>query len=181
MPPTKIIGHIEEPLWKEIHRSVPIVCVDIAAVFQEKVLLLKRCVEPEAGKWWFPGGRLYRGEQMEEAVRRILWDETGLHVFEPAEFFAWENALYPASPWGYECGTHTVNFVYKLMLSEKNTEGGLRINGLHEGAIWWDGEPGSLSGIGDSPRRLGRAVLGKPPVANVQDDIEKIVMRKAGD
>jgi 8-oxo-dGTP diphosphatase len=43
-----------------------------------KVLLIKRDLEPYAGRWALPGGFVRVGESLDEAVRRELKEETGL-------------------------------------------------------------------------------------------------------
>ncbi len=43
-----------------------------------KVLLTRRGIEPFEGWWAIPGGRLARGESLEEAAARKLVDETGM-------------------------------------------------------------------------------------------------------
>ncbi|RMF95872.1 MAG: NUDIX domain-containing protein [Candidatus Schekmanbacteria bacterium] len=47
---------------------------------QEKVLLVKRKNPPLQGQWSIPGGRIEYGEPMKEAVKRELFEETGLLV-----------------------------------------------------------------------------------------------------
>ena len=43
-----------------------------------KVLMVRRATEPGLGLWSFPGGYVDRGEVLEEAAARELWEETGL-------------------------------------------------------------------------------------------------------
>jgi ADP-ribose pyrophosphatase YjhB (NUDIX family) len=50
-----------------------------------RVLLGRRAVEPDIGKWDTPGGFLDEGERPEDALRRELLEETGLEV-EPGRF-----------------------------------------------------------------------------------------------
>lgn len=42
------------------------------------VLLAKRAIEPEKGKWTVPGGHLDKGERFDEAAPRELEEETGI-------------------------------------------------------------------------------------------------------
>jgi ADP-ribose pyrophosphatase YjhB (NUDIX family) len=45
-----------------------------------RLLLIRRGHAPHAGLWSLPGGRVEAGETPEEAVRREVLEETGLHV-----------------------------------------------------------------------------------------------------
>jgi len=47
--------------------------------------LVQRGHPPEAGRWAVPGGRLESGESLVAAVRRELWEETGLVPESPPE------------------------------------------------------------------------------------------------
>src|SRR5262245_62171772 len=44
------------------------------------VVLLRRAVEPQKGKWVFPGGFVDRGETVPGAAVRETWEEVGLRV-----------------------------------------------------------------------------------------------------
>ena len=45
-----------------------------------RLLVVRRANEPGRGRWSIPGGRVERGEDDHEAVRREVLEETGLHV-----------------------------------------------------------------------------------------------------
>ncbi len=71
--------YIEQTLYDQILAMMPIPCVDVAVLDMDgRILLLRRTNEPAAGRWWFPGGRVFFGETREDAVRRKLRDECGL-------------------------------------------------------------------------------------------------------
>ncbi len=66
-------------LYKKIYCAVPLPCVDL--VVQDargSFLLVWRKNLPDKGKWWFPGGRLLRGERLKDAAVRKLEEETSL-------------------------------------------------------------------------------------------------------
>ncbi len=72
---------IEEGLYRMIRENIPIASVDALTVCRGKLLLLLRNNEPAKGLWWTPGGRVKKGEQLGEAVRRDLKEETGLSPY----------------------------------------------------------------------------------------------------
>ena len=51
-----------------------------------RILLARRAVEPDRGKWDLPGGFLDEGEDPRDGLRRELHEEASLDV-EPLEFF----------------------------------------------------------------------------------------------
>ena len=69
---------IEENLYKRILDKMPIPTVDSIVVHGGKFLLLRRNNPPVKGMWWLPGGRVRRGETLEQAVKREVLEETGL-------------------------------------------------------------------------------------------------------
>ncbi len=53
-------------------------------IHRGRVLLVQRAHEPLKGRWTIPGGMVEVGEELREAVRRELKEETGLDV-EPGK------------------------------------------------------------------------------------------------
>ena len=67
--------------YKTIVDTVPILCVD--AIISNSIgeyLLIKRAVEPLKGKWWVPGGRVYKCETLAEAIKRKVREELGIEI-----------------------------------------------------------------------------------------------------
>mgnify|MGYP000035215898 CR=1 FL=1 len=56
----------------------PLVGVGAIVLEGRRILLVKRGKEPCAGKWSIPGGLVELGEKLEEAVKRELFEETGI-------------------------------------------------------------------------------------------------------
>ncbi|MGH9398098.1 MAG: NUDIX hydrolase [Terriglobia bacterium] len=69
--------------------DLPILCVGGVAVDidGQSVLLIRRGKEPLQGEWTLPGGMVELGESLKAAVRREVWEETGIRV-ETLEFLA---------------------------------------------------------------------------------------------
>lgn len=56
----------------EVIDRTPLVCVDLILKDpSNRILLGKRANEPARGRWFVPGGRILKGETIEDAFRRI--------------------------------------------------------------------------------------------------------------
>ena len=67
-------------LYNQIAKCLPIVSVEALIVADDGLLFLKRKNEPVKGEWWFPGGRIRKGESLDDALRREVREETGLEL-----------------------------------------------------------------------------------------------------
>jgi 8-oxo-dGTP diphosphatase len=63
-----------------IYPVVPRTGVGAIVIKDNKVLLVKRGVEPNKGRWAIPGGMLKLGETMRECAAREILEETGVTV-----------------------------------------------------------------------------------------------------
>lgn len=101
---------IPSSVYKDIVCNVPIACVDVVVISHDsKILLVRRTQKPKQGFFWFPGGRLFHGETLEQCALRKVKEETGLEVslwnclgtfetfFEDSEF---------------DCPSHTINTTF---------------------------------------------------------------------
>ncbi|TSC70686.1 MAG: colanic acid biosynthesis protein WcaH [Parcubacteria group bacterium Gr01-1014_70] len=69
--------YIPEKLYRKILSVIPVACVDVVVVHHGKFLLVKRKVKPAKGQWFTIGGRVVRGEKLEDAVMRHIKREAG--------------------------------------------------------------------------------------------------------
>ncbi|MGE3741190.1 MAG: NUDIX domain-containing protein, partial [Geminicoccaceae bacterium] len=58
----------------------PVVGVGAIVWRGERVLLIRRGRPPRLGQWSLPGGGQQLGETLEEAIRRVVREETGLEL-----------------------------------------------------------------------------------------------------
>jgi ADP-ribose pyrophosphatase YjhB (NUDIX family) len=71
--------YIPEDKFREIERLMPLACFNAIIVDSKgRVLVMKRNNEPAKGLYWFPGGRIKRGQSLEEALKEQIEEETGL-------------------------------------------------------------------------------------------------------
>lgn len=67
-------------VFEEIYRQVPRLCVEVIIDTPKGIILAKRLVPACTGMWHIPGGTVYHGERLEEAVHRIADDELGVEI-----------------------------------------------------------------------------------------------------
>ncbi|MGQ4809014.1 NADH pyrophosphatase [Candidatus Entotheonellaceae bacterium PAL068K] len=58
----------------------PKVTTGTIPLLDDKIVLLKRGIEPSYGRWSFPGGFMDRGERVEDAAVRETWEEANIKV-----------------------------------------------------------------------------------------------------
>jgi 8-oxo-dGTP diphosphatase len=70
------------PVEEPTDADLPVVACVGAVVLdpEEGLLLIRRGHEPHTGLWSLPGGRVEEGETLQQAVRREVFEETGLSV-----------------------------------------------------------------------------------------------------
>lgn len=115
---------------------MPIICVDaVARDNNNRVLLLKRKQEPMKDHWWLPGGRVFKLEKLEEALPRLIRKETGLQI-QGYYLLGHNETIFDTDPFGHNCKTHTVNFVYSCRVN-----GEVKIDNTSVEHMWWNGYP----------------------------------------
>ena len=72
--PRLFCEHCDEPIYEN---PIPASCL-VVVDNMNRVLLVKRSVEPKKGFWCLPGGFMELGESPEKAALRELEEETGL-------------------------------------------------------------------------------------------------------
>ena len=75
-------GKIPSSLYELILDVLPIASVEAIISKGNSLLFLRRQNNPAKGEWWFPGGRIRKGETLGEALYREVKEETGLEVIE---------------------------------------------------------------------------------------------------
>jgi colanic acid biosynthesis protein WcaH len=118
-------------LYKKIHASMPIPCVDAVIMYKGETLLCKRANKPAQGLWWFAGGRVKRGETIQEAIVRKVKQETGLDIKIISQLGT-EDTIFPDGPFGGD--THTINTIF---LAEPKGRVELTYDDQHDEFEWF--------------------------------------------
>lgn len=142
---------ISSPLYQQMVWSLPIVCVDV--ILQRKsdhsLLLFWRRDKPAANIWWWPGGRMMKGETFYSAACRKIREETGnlSLALTPVTVLKVWNTFFSDSNWDTENekGCQTVNIIVICVVddccettsSEESSQQGGRNLFLKESSKEW--------------------------------------------
>lgn len=66
--------------FKKIYSRVPRLCVEVVLMRGKSLLLIRRTIKPAIGQWHTPGGTVLKGEDLEQAVQRVAFEELGVVV-----------------------------------------------------------------------------------------------------
>ncbi|GMI54228.1 hypothetical protein TeGR_g8920 [Tetraparma gracilis] len=119
-------SHLPDAFYGEYVHNCIVSCVDLVIVRQlytgaKQCLLVERKDEPAKGKWWFPGGRQFKGETFFKAAERKCVSETGLKGVATQVLGVW-NTFFDTSAWDIKGinGTQTVNVAVYLEVPDNS-------------------------------------------------------------
>ena len=113
-----IVGHLPQNIYKEIYASVPTLCVDLLVIYNNRFLLHRRVNEPAKGEWFFPGGRVYKNETLENAVRRKAKEELGIDIDNAeVKFLTVGETMFDDTELGGSI--HSINITYIVKYEKK--------------------------------------------------------------
>jgi colanic acid biosynthesis protein WcaH len=119
--------------YQKILEVLPIACVDLLIIKDNKCLLLKRNNEPAKGQYWFPGGRINKSELIKDAALRKAKEETNLDCqFE--KVVSVEETIFTKTNNMY-CDIHTINICCLLTTYDISV---FRLDSLHNDFLWVD-------------------------------------------
>jgi len=105
--------------YKQIINVLPILCVDIVVKnAAEQYLLIRRANEPLKDQWWVIGGRVLKGETLNEAAIRKVKEETDLdiNIMFPIGYYEDTSEI---NPFGLETPLHSVSIVFSAWVDDQ--------------------------------------------------------------
>ncbi|MBN1265278.1 MAG: GDP-mannose mannosyl hydrolase [Anaerolineales bacterium] len=122
----------------EVVRRAPLVSVDlIVRDIADRVLLGWRTNEPARGTWFVPGGVIYKGETIHEALHRVFQVELGREIDrEQIRFLGVYEHFYRENFAGIpDVSTHYIVLAYEIRTADEDS---LYPDGQHESLRWLD-------------------------------------------
>ena len=115
--------------YARILEVLPILCVDCVILHEGCFLLVRRDNEPAKGEYWFPGGRVYKGEQISAAAVRKAREEVSL-ACSFTKVVSVEETIFPGEDQGIASAIHT-----------------LSLDQLHSDSLWVNAEQARQLGL----------------------------------
>lgn len=112
--------NIPEKEFSKFLSKMPQVSIELFVEHKKEVLLAKRKNPPAKGEWFWPGGRLYKGEKFKQAVKRISKKELNSKV-QIQNLLGVYNHFWSKGK-HKNTSTHTVNIVYHVKLKSSREE-----------------------------------------------------------
>lgn len=96
---------------------LPILCVDVVIQNQkDEYLLIRRANEPLKDEWWVIGGRVLKGDTLEQAAIRKVREEVGLTIGSAVPIGYYEDVA-EKNPFGMRTPQHSVSVVFSTRVN----------------------------------------------------------------
>lgn len=123
--------------YRKMLRAMPVVSVDLVVNNEVGCILLgKRNNRPAAGSWFVPGGRLFKGEDIASAVRRISTQELGIEMNHERVLGVYHQR-YPDNFADDSFDSHYITFPVSVVAVGSMK---LRSDDQHKELRWWNVE-----------------------------------------
>lgn len=126
--------------FRQVIAAAPLVAIDLIIRDGADRFLLGQRTNPPAQGWWFvPGGRVRKGESLDEAFRRVTQAELGQPLERAdAEFLGVYEHFYSDSALEEQTPTHYVVLAHRYQLA--GLEPAALPHDQHQSLAWWSGE-----------------------------------------
>jgi len=105
--------------YEQIIEVLPILCVDVVVTNPNgEFLLIKRANEPLRRQWWIVGGRVLKGEMLEQAAIRKVREEASLSV-EAVHPIGYYKDTSEENPLGLVSRLHSVSVVFPATVDDE--------------------------------------------------------------
>lgn len=105
------MSFLSDEVFKIIIENTPLFSIDLVILNEESEILTGLRKNPPAKNFWFlPGGRVRKGEALNDAFSRIASDELGIVLdYSDAKFLGVYDHIWDDSIYGENVSTHYIN------------------------------------------------------------------------
>ncbi len=135
-----------EPLsysdFKKFVKNGPLASIDFNILNEyDESLLLYRLTPPASKKFFTPGGRIFKNEKLNEAIKRILKNEINFNLKDSIsiKFVKVNEHFYPDSAFDDSISTHYINLLYEIRV-KKDALTGLDKHFVDHESLKWIGK-----------------------------------------
>ena len=129
---------LDDEQFRELIKNGPLFSIDfILTDNNNNVLFGKRINEPAKGFWFTPGGRVYKNELHQMAIKRLLKEELNITDYDIGQlkYNSLTDHVYHNNVFDDEFGTHYINYSYTMPVEDDLIR---QINNTsqHDDLIW---------------------------------------------
>lgn len=129
------VSHLPSDRFRDVVDAAPLVSIDLVVARCGMVLLGKRLNRPAQGFWFVPGGRIRKGETLQNAFQRLTLNELGVELeYASVRSLGIFEHFYDDSVFGESPSTHYVAIGCLVQLEQP-------LDGLpkeqHDSYRWW--------------------------------------------
>jgi nucleoside-diphosphate-sugar epimerase/ADP-ribose pyrophosphatase YjhB (NUDIX family) len=156
-------GLIPTEVYNMILDNLPVLCVDLAVVKQNKVFLIKRKNKPCEGSYWVQGGRMLKNEEIEQCGIRKTASELNIpeDKIKITKFLGVFSTEFNNSEQG--SASHTVNITFQAEIEDIP----LSFDKDHSDGKWFDIN-------GEIPAELKGTYIHHPYIAGLLKLVEPV-------
>ena len=111
------MGKLPLNVFKVVVENTPLIAIDLIVEKNGLFLLGKRINEPAKGFYFVPGGRIFKGEKIKDAFKRITKEEIRREInIEYANFLGIYEHFYENSFVDEHISTHYIVLAYKVKI-----------------------------------------------------------------
>ena len=131
---------LDHDTFRTVVDATPLVSIDLVVENSRgEILLGDRVNRPAKGKWFVPGGRVRKGETLDQAFARLSREELGTTFSRnDSTFLGLYEHHYNDSVFGDAPNTHYVVLAHRLLVRDDQLDLPLA---QHEQFKWWRFEP----------------------------------------
>lgn len=122
--------------FKTVIETTPLIAIDLIVKYHDKILLGLRKNRPAKNFYFVPGGRIYKNEKINDAIKRISKNELNIDInMNNLKFNTISEHFYDDNYFDTNVSTHyiVISYIYEVNMDEMKY---INITNQHDNTIW---------------------------------------------